>query len=153
MPPIFVLVRVQLAEIVAKHVGQIAFPAVAALVSMQPVAQGLIGDALEVGVQRGIHAQAAFVDRRRPVRCFEVFSNLFKKIRREVIARILHVQAECRLGGGGFFSRRDFSFFFHAVQHQVAPRQRAFGVEQRGIFRPVDHSREQRRFRKRQIAD
>jgi hypothetical protein len=43
MPPVIVLVAIELAEIVAQNVGGFAAPAVAPVITVQAVAEGLIG--------------------------------------------------------------------------------------------------------------
>ena len=82
MAPVFVFVSIELPQIVAQDVGQVPFPAVAALISVQAIAQRLVGNALQVDIQRGVNTQATLVNRFGSVRCFQVLSNLFEKIRR-----------------------------------------------------------------------
>ena len=101
---------------------------------MQAVAHGLIGGALHGDVQRGVHAQAALVHRFGAVGDSKILANLFDEVRRQIVARILHVQAERRFPGGFFLGGRDLAFFLHAVQHQVAPRERARRIGQRRII-------------------
>src|ERR1700683_4619681 len=56
MAPVFVLVGVQLAEVVAQDVGKIAAPAVAPVVAVQAVAYGLVRGTLHGDVERGVDA-------------------------------------------------------------------------------------------------
>ncbi len=125
----------------------------AALIRVQAVAQRLVGNALQVDIQRGVNTQAPLVNRFGSVRRFEGLSNLLEKIRREVVARILDVQTERRLPGRSFFYRRDFPFFLHAMQREIAARERGLGIQERRKFRTIDHAGEQRCFRKLQIRD
>ncbi|HTA95097.1 MAG TPA: hypothetical protein VK769_03140, partial [Verrucomicrobiae bacterium] len=120
---------------------------------MQSIANGLIGGALHRDIERSVDAQAAFVDGFGAVGGFEIFANLFKKIWREVVARILNVQAEWRFFRGGGFRRGNFSLFFHAIDDEVAAIQRALRIRKRRKFWTVDHSREQRRLLYLQISD
>jgi hypothetical protein len=58
----------------------------------------------------------------------------------------LNVQAERRFSGGRFFRGRYFPFLFHAMDHQIAARQRSFRIGEWREFRAVDHAGEERRF-------
>ena len=101
--PVVVFVSIEPAEIVVDNVGKFVAPAVAAIVDVQAVANGLIGGALHLDVKSGVDTQAAFVDGFCAVGGFEILANFFEEIRREVIAGILNMQAEGRFLGGGFF--------------------------------------------------
>ena len=153
MPPIVVLVRIQLAEIVAQDVRKIPLPAVAPFVTVQTIAQSLVRDALNVDIQRGVNTQAALVDSRRSIRRFEILANLFEEIRCKVVARILNVQPERGFSGVAFLRRRDLTFFLHAMDHQIAAAESGFRIRERRKFRAVDHSGQQRRFLKFQVCD
>ena len=144
MAPVFVFVGVQLAEIVAENVGQAAAPAVAAVVGVETVANGLVGRALHIHVERGVHAQTAFVDRFSAVSEFEVLANFLKEVRREIVARILEVKTERGIHGGPFFGGRDLAFFRHATQDEIAAGERAGGVGDGRIDGSADHAGEER---------
>ncbi len=131
MAPVVVFVGFELAKIVAQYVGKISFPSVSALVSMQTIAERLVGDALHVDVQCGVHPQPAFVHGFRAVGGFQILANLLEKVWREVVARILNVQTQRRFSRSGFIRRRDLAFFFHAVDHQISAVECEFGIGER----------------------
>src|SRR6266704_3429850 len=129
--PIVVFVSIELAKIVAQHIRQIPFPPVAPLVGVQTIAQRLVREALHVDVQRGVDAQSALVDGFRAVRGFKILANVLEEIWREVVMRILNVQTERRIPGGGFFRRRDLPLVFHAMDHQIAAAKSGFRIRER----------------------
>src|ERR1700720_203837 len=96
MAPVVVFVTIELAEVVAKNVSRLPAPAVASVVTVQAVAQRLIGGLLHLAVQRGVNAQAALVTGFGPLGRFQILANLFEEIRRQVVARILQMQAKRR---------------------------------------------------------
>ena len=89
--PIVVFVTFELAEIVAQDVRKIALPAVPPFIAVQTIAERLVGDALHLDVQRGVHAQSAFVHGFGAVGGFKILANFFEEVRREIVARILNV--------------------------------------------------------------
>ncbi len=131
MAPIVVFVTIELAEVVAQDVGKIALPTVPPFVAVQAVAQGLVGDALQADVQRGVDAQPALVNGFGAVGGLEIFANVFEKVRREVVARILNVQTERRFPGRSLFRRRDLPFVLHAMEHQIAAVKRELRIRER----------------------
>jgi len=52
--------------------------------------------ALHADVQRGVDAQPTLVHRLRAVRGFQILADILEEVRRQVVARILNVQAERR---------------------------------------------------------
>src|SRR5437879_8414973 len=105
--PILVFVTIELAEVVAKDVRKIALPTVAAFVAVQAIAQRLVGDALQVNVQRRVDAQAALVDGFGAVGGFEILANFLEEVWRQVVAWILDVQTERGCPGCDLFLRLD----------------------------------------------
>ena len=120
---------------------------------MQAVTNGLIGGLLHLDVERGVDAQAAFVDSFGAVGGFEIFADVFEEIRRQVVARILHVEAERRFLGGFFLGGRDFPLFHHLMDHQIAAGQGARGIHERRIDGTADHAGEQRGLLEIQVGD
>ena len=55
--------------------------------------------------------------------------------------------------GVGFFRRRDFSFFVHAVEDEVAAGEGERGIIERRKFWAVDHAGEERGFLEFQVGD
>src|ERR1700674_4763358 len=153
MAPIVVFVGVEFSEIVADDVWQIALPTMAAFIAVQAVAERLVGDALRADVQRGVDAQAAFMNGFGAIGGFEILADVFEEIGSEVVARILNVQTERRFPGGGFFSGRDLPFFFHAMEHQIAAGERSLRIGEWREFRAVDHACKERGFLKFQVGD
>ena len=137
MTPVFVFVGVEFAEIVFQDVGELVAPAVAAIVGVQAIANGLIGGFLHLDIQRGVNAQAAFVNRFGAVGGFEILANVFEEVRREIVARVLDMQAERSFLGGGFIGGGDFAFFFHAVKNQIAAREAPAGLLMGENFGPL----------------
>ena len=136
-----------------QDVGKLAAPAVAAIVGVQSVANGLIGGLLHLDVQRGVDAQAAFVDGFGAVGGFEILANVLEEIRRQIVARILDVQAQGSFLGGGFLDGRDFSLFHHLMENQIAAGERARRIDERRIDGAANHSGEQRGFLQIQVGD
>ena len=151
--PIVVFVGVELAEIVFEDVGELAAPAVAAIVNVEAVADGLVGGLLHLDVERGVDTETALMNGFGAVGGFQVFANLFKEVGSEIVARILQVQAEGRFPCGFFFGRGDLSFLAHLVKDEVAASEGARGVDERRIDRAANHAREERGFLELQIAD
>jgi len=129
--PIFVLITVELSQIVAQHVRQITLPAMAPLIAVQPVAQRLVGHALQVDVQRGVDAQAALVHGLGSVLFFQILANLFEEVRGQVVTRILDVQTKWQFLRRGFLGGRNFPLFGHASQDQVPAGQRQLRIQER----------------------
>ena len=92
--PVVVIVGFERGAMVGEDVVQVAAPAVAAIVGVQAVADGLICGALHRDVQRGVDAQAAFVNGFGAVGAFEIFANFLDEIGREIVARHFDVQTE-----------------------------------------------------------
>ena len=138
---------------VAADVGQIAAPAVAAVVGMQAVAHRLIRGFLHRHVQRGVNAQALLVNRSGAVGVLEVLANFLDEIRREISCAAM---AMCRPSGSVVrrlrpARARDFAVVGHQRQHQIAARQRALRMRQRRIDRPANYRGERRGFGQRQL--
>ena len=127
--PVIVLVRIQRVGLVHEDVIQLAAPAVTAVVGVQAVANGVVGGLLHRDVERGVHAQAALVHHFRAVGAFEIFADLFDKIRRQRISRRLKVQPERLRDGLPRLGIRDFSGVRHQLEHQIAPRERALRMK------------------------
>ena len=72
---------------VAQDIGQIAAPAVAAVVGVQAVANGLVRGLLHGHVQRGVDAQPLLVDGGRAVGVLEILADLFDEIGRQIVAQ------------------------------------------------------------------
>ena len=142
MAPIVVFIGVEFAEIVLDEVGQAAAPSVTAIIRVKTVSNSLIRRALHLYVERRVYAQTSFVNGLGAVSGFEVLANVFKKIRRQVVARILNMQAERHLLGVGRVRGRNFAFFFHAAQNQIAAIERSLRIGDRGKSRSVDHAGE-----------
>ena len=96
--PIVVLIGFEGGATIGEDVVEVAAPAVAAIVGVQAVADGLVGGALHCDVQRGVNAQAALVNGFGAVGGLEIFANFLDEIGREVVARQLDVQAERHRG-------------------------------------------------------
>ena len=135
-----------------QNVVKLAAPAVPAVVGVQAVADGLVGGALHGDVERRVHAQAALVHGFGAVGAFQIFADFLDEIRRQRVARRLHVQPQRLRDGLPRLRFRDFAVARHEVQHEVAPRQRALRVQDRRIARAADQARQQRGFGQRQLA-
>ena len=121
-------------------------------VGVQALANRSIRGALHGCVQHGIDAQAALVHRLGSVSALQVLANLLEEVRRQVIARVLQVQGKRLLHGLLRFAHADAPVVVHALDHQVAPRQRALVVEHRRIDRPADQGGKQRRLGQLELA-
>src|SRR5207245_9991712 len=126
------------------NIRQSAAPSVAAIVSMQSVADSKIRGALHSDIQRRVNAQSAFVHRFCPVSRFEIFPELLEKVRRQVIAWILNMQPKRSFLSRSFFTRRNSSFFLHSAQDKIPAPQRALRIVQRQIDWPAHDSRKHR---------
>ena len=154
MPPIFVFVRIQFAEIVAQNIRQPAAPSVTPVVAVQTIAHRLIRRALHRDIQRRVNAQPALMHRFGSVGRFQILANFFEKIRRQIVARILHMQTERRLLRRFLFGARR-SFPSSSIRYSTRLRRAkcARRIRQRRKFRPIHHAGEQRRFLQLQIAN
>ena len=153
MAPIVIFVGIEFAEIVAEHVGELVAPTMAAIVDVQAIANGLIGGFLHLDIQRGVDAQAAFVNGFGAVGRFEILANVFKEVGREIVARVLEMKAERSLAGGFFFSRSDLPFFAHLVNDKIAAREGTSRIGKRRVNGPAHHAGEERCFLQLQIGD
>ena len=133
--------------------SKLAAPAVAAVVGVQAVADGLIGGALHVDVERGVDAQAALVHRFRAVGGFQILANLLDEIRGQVL------RGDCRCRPSGVFLAASSSagvIFPSSAMRSSTRLRRARArarMQDRRIARPANHSGEQRGFLQRQLAD
>ena len=84
--PVVRLVGIDGAEIVFDNVGEIAAPAVAAIVGVQTVANGLIRGALHGNVERSVNAQALFVNGGGAVGALQILPKLLDEVGREIVA-------------------------------------------------------------------
>ena len=78
----------------ADDVLQMALPAVAALIGRSAIEHGLVGDALEIEVERGVDAQAGAVDLFCAELALELAPDLLDKVGGNRVRRGLDVQAQ-----------------------------------------------------------
>ena len=80
-------------RVLRENIRKISPPAVPAIVGVQSIPHGLLRGFLHCDVQRRVHAQALFVNGRRPVGVFEVLPYVLDEIGREIIARRRYMQS------------------------------------------------------------
>ncbi len=93
----------------------------------------------------------AFVNGLGAVSGFQIFASVFKKVRGQVVARVLNAQREGCFPCRRFFRGIDLALFLHAMKNQIAACQGARRIRQRRIFRAIDHSGQQRGFLQLQV--
>src|SRR6185437_1478702 len=111
-------------------VFKMAGPAAAALVGGQAVQHGAIGDALEVEVERGLHAQAILVDLFRSKAAVELLADLVLKPGGGGADRLGDMQAKRGGAGSVRLGASDEPVVFHLSEDQVAAAERPVRVEQ-----------------------
>ena len=87
-------------EAVGKHVFQLALPAMAPLVDRQAIDHSAVGGLLQVQIERGLHAQAGFVDLLGAEALFQFAADFFLKPGRDRRSRLGDMQdpaARCGL--------------------------------------------------------
>ncbi len=151
--PVVVFVGFQRVAVVRQNIVELAAPAVAPVVGVQAVANGLVGGALHGDVERGVHAQAALMHRFRAVGAFQIFADFLHEVRRQRVSRRLRRAGPC---GCAMACRACASVIFPTCamrfQHHVAPRERALRVQDRRIAGSANQSGQQRGFRHVQLA-
>ena len=150
--PIVVLIFLGRSQVIAQNIGQIAAPAVAAVVGMQAVAHGLLGGLLRGEIQRGVDAQTLLVNRGGAVGVLEILPDVFDEVRGEIIPGRRNVQPERLLRGGFRLRSGDFAVMRHQAQHQVAARQRPFRMRGGRVNGPANDRRQRGGLRHRQLA-
>ena len=151
--PIVILIFVERAKIILQNVGQVAAPAVTAVVGVQAVAHGLVGGFLHGDVQRGVDAQALFVDRGGAVGVLEILANVFDEVRREIVSSVRKCAGRAALSRGGCLRGADFAVVRHQGKNEIASRQGALGMRDRRIDRPANDGGERGGLGEGQLPD
>ena len=114
--------------------GHRAAPAVAPVVGDQALAQDPLGDALEPGIERGAHRQAALVEAGLAIDLGQLAPDLLDEIiGPHDLGRVHPVHAQ-RLGPSLLgLGEADAPVLEHAPDHPVAPGQRGLGAPDRMI--------------------
>src|SRR5215813_4562341 len=120
---------------------------------MQAVANGQVGGFLQADAERGVDAQAAFVYGFSAIGGFEILANVFEEIGRQIVARVLQVQAKGGFFGGFFFGGSDFSLIHNLVDHQIAACQGAGRIGEWRIDGSANHASKERSLLEIQVGD
>ncbi len=134
------------------YVLQVALPSMSALIRRCAIQHRLVRHALQIEVERRIHAQPRAVDRLHPILLLQLSPYLFDKVRSLAVRRSLDMQPQRRSLGHRSLRLGDLPIVQHLRQHQVPPPQRPIRIPQRRvILRPLRQRRQQSRLRQRQV--
>src|SRR5579862_9432981 len=74
--PVGILVAIEFSQMIAKNVGELAAPAMPAIVGVQSVAKSLVSGFLHGYVESGVNAQALLVNGVGSVSLLEILANI-----------------------------------------------------------------------------
>ena len=114
---------------IAKNVGEIAAPAMTAIVGVQAVAKSLVSGFLHGYVESGVDAQALLVNGIGSVSLLEILANILDEVGRKIISLRLDVESQGRAACGIGLLRGDFAVVSHEREDQIPPRQSALRVD------------------------
>ena len=117
----------------------------AALVLGGAIQDGLVGDLLQIEIERGVDAEAGPVDFFGAVILFELLADLFDEVRSDAVGRLLDFEGE-RLGhGGGRLGGRDLSVVLHLAEDEIAAAEGALRTaKRRVVFGPFGQGGKER---------
>ena len=114
-------------------VEEFTLPAMAAFVPCSSVEDGLVGDALKVEIESGVHAKASSVDLLDAVLLLQLPPDFFDKVRGDAVRWGLDSEAEWLGFGFGGLGGGDLVVLEHLVEDKIATMQGTLRVAQGGV--------------------